>query len=59
LFGSRVYDSLKVGDIDLYFILDRKPYFLDKPKFLAQLKRKIGEQKIMLLLIILIEKRFN
>jgi len=46
LFGSRVDDSLKGGDIDLYFILDKKPHFLDKPRFLAKLKRKIGEQKI-------------
>ena len=46
LFGSRVDDTLKGGDIDLYLILNQKPHFLDKPKFLAKLKRKIGEQKI-------------
>jgi len=46
LFGSRVDDTLKGGDIDLYLIVDKKPYFLDKPRFLAKLKRKIGEQKI-------------
>jgi len=46
LFGSRVDDNLKGGDIDLYFILNTKPHFLDKPRFLARLKRKIGDQKI-------------
>ena len=46
LFGSRVDDTLKGGDIDLYLVLNQKPHFLDKPRFLAKLKRKIGEQKI-------------
>jgi len=46
LFGSRVDDNLKGGDIDLYLILNQQPHFLDKPKFLSKLKRKIGEQKI-------------
>ena len=46
LFGSRTDDLLKGGDIDLYLILKKEPHFLDKPKFLAILKRKIGEQKI-------------
>jgi predicted nucleotidyltransferase len=46
LFGSRVDDNLKGGDIDLYIQLPKKPPFLSKEKFLASLKRKIGEQKI-------------
>ena len=46
LFGSRVDDNLKGGDIDLYLILNQKPHFLNKPKFLAKVKRKIGNQKI-------------
>ncbi len=46
LFGSRVDDGLKGGDIDLYIQLSQKPPFLSKEKFLSILKRKIGEQKI-------------
>ena len=46
LFGSRTKDELKGGDIDLYIELPYKPHFLDKAKFKAFLKRKIGEQKI-------------
>ncbi len=46
LFGSRVDESKKGGDIDLYILLDKKPHFLDKPTLLASLKRSIGEQKI-------------
>jgi len=46
LFGSRTKDDLKGGDIDLYIKLPYKPHFLDKPKFKAFLKRRIGEQKI-------------
>ena len=46
LFGSRVDDNIKGGDIDLYLILPKRPHFLSKPKFLAKLKREIGEQKI-------------
>jgi predicted nucleotidyltransferase len=46
LFGSRVDDNLKGGDIDLYIQIPQKPEFLSKEKYLALLKRKIGEQKI-------------
>ena len=47
LFGSRVDDNQKGGDIDLYLVVDKKLQSFDnKLKFLAKIKRKLGEQKI-------------
>ena len=47
LFGSRLDDSKKGGDIDLYLKLINKDNLLDKKlKFLAKIKKDLGEQKI-------------
>ena len=47
LFGSRVDDSKKGGDIDLYLVIKDKTDLLRKKiKFLAKIKRALGEQKI-------------
>ena len=47
LFGSRVDDSLKGGDIDLYIkVKDKQNLLKKKIQFLAKVKEKIGEQKI-------------
>jgi len=47
LFGSRVDDSKKGGDIDLYLVLkDHSNLFKKKLKFLSRVKRELGEQKI-------------
>jgi predicted nucleotidyltransferase len=47
LFGSRIDDSKKGGDIDLYIILHDTDNIADKKiDFLVKLKKRIGEQKI-------------
>ncbi len=47
LFGSRVDNNKKGGDIDLYFVLKNKINLFEKKiKFLSRIKREIGEQKI-------------
>ena len=47
LFGSRVYDNVKGGDIDLYIQpSDINNLWEKKINFLVQLKSAIGDQKI-------------
>jgi len=46
LFGSRVDDSLKGGDIDLFLDTVSTNKLQKKIKFLSALKQKIGDQKI-------------
>lgn len=47
LFGSRVDDTKKGGDIDLYLVLhEHSNLFEKKIKFLSRVKRELGEQKI-------------
>ncbi|QFY90690.1 hypothetical protein D5125_15110 [Magnetovirga frankeli] len=51
LFGSRVRDDLRGGDIDLYVNPDETDQLaMKRVTYLARLKRKIGEQKIDLVL---------
>lgn len=47
LFGSRVDDTKKGGDIDLYLVLkEHTDLFEKKLKFLSRIKRELGDQKI-------------
>lgn len=47
LFGSRVDDTKKGGDIDLYLVVEEKTeLFRKKLHFLAKIKKVLGEQKI-------------
>jgi len=49
LYGSRVDDELKGGDIDL-LVLSESISFMDKLKIKAELHYKLGEQKVDLLI---------
>lgn len=47
LFGSRTDDSLKGGDIDLLIETDKRGSLFDeRARFLVDLKRQIGDQRI-------------
>jgi predicted nucleotidyltransferase len=52
LFGSRVDDTQKGGDIDLYIKTPIGNDFEHKIKFLTSLEQKIGEQKIDVVLAV-------
>ncbi|GAQ94208.1 hypothetical protein TAGGR_1387 [Thermodesulfovibrio aggregans] len=50
IFGSRIDNSKRGGDIDIYIKTDSKENLIElKAKFLAELKMTIGDQKIDLL----------
>jgi len=49
LFGSRVDDNKKGGDIDLYVITD-DPSMEKEGKFWIELQKRLGEQKIDIIL---------
>ena len=49
LFGSRVDDTKKGGDIDVFIETPLESGIKDKLNFLVQLENKIGEQKIDLI----------
>ena len=51
LFGSRVYDEKKGGDIDLYVITDN-PSVERESEFWIELQKRLGEQKIDIILSI-------
>ena len=52
LFGSRIDDSLKGRDIDLYIKVKDKQNVLNKKiQFLAKVKEKIGNQKINVIIL--------
>ena len=52
LFGSRVDDTKKGGDIDLYIKAPSGNDLAHKIKFLVSLEQKIGEQKIDVVLAV-------
>ncbi|WP_456480635.1 nucleotidyltransferase domain-containing protein [Nautilia sp.] len=49
LFGSRVDDNKKGGDIDLYVVTD-EPSMEKEGKFWIELQKRLGEQKIDIIL---------
>lgn len=59
LFGSRVDDSQKGGDIDLYIETDcRNDIIARKLKMLGLLEKKLGEQKIDIVVNNFIKDKF-
>ena len=58
LFGSRVDDTSKGGDIDL-LLITKKNSFIDKLKLKVQIKKKIGDQRIDIILTAKVEDSFS
>ena len=54
LYGSRVHDNLKVGDIDLLLLVDHDPCAdtikLQKHLLLSHIKKQLGDRKIDVLI---------
>jgi predicted nucleotidyltransferase len=51
LFGSRLDDARKGGDIDLYIVIDNRDRLGEKRiEFLTQIKQHIGDQRIDLVI---------
>lgn len=51
LFGSRIDDTRKGGDIDLYVVTDQQSLLGEKRiDFLTQIKHKLGDQRIDLVI---------
>lgn len=54
LYGSRLHDELKGGDIDLLLLVEREEQvsslLMEKFRILSSIKKEIGDQKVDLLI---------
>lgn len=46
LFGSRVDDSARGGDIDIFVVTDTKNWFTMKLEAISAIQRRLGDQRI-------------